>query len=65
MKKLTIILDQSPDSDLKTFFAQELGISQELITFITPKYDQIKSVFSEYQLAETAFDAQYLSERIG
>ena len=65
MKKLTIILDQSPDSDLKTFFAQELGISQELITFITPKYDQIKSVFSEYQLVETAFDAQHLSERIG
>ena len=24
MKKLTIILDQSPDSDLKTLFAQEM-----------------------------------------
>ena len=65
MKKLTIILDQFLDSDLKNFFAQELEISQELITFISPKYDQIKSVFSEYQLAETAFDAQHLSERIG
>lgn len=64
MKKLTIILDQSPDSDLKTFFAQELGISQELITFITPDYDQIRSVFSEYQLSESAFDAEALLERI-
>ena len=65
MKKLTIILDQFPDSDLKAFFAQELAISQELITFISPKYDQIKSVFSEYQLSESAFDAENLSERIG
>ena len=65
MKKLTIILDQYPDSDLKNFFAQELAISQELITFISPKYDQIKSVFSEYQLSESAFDAENLSERIG
>jgi len=64
MKKLTIILDQYPDSDLKNFFAQELGISQELITFITPKYDQIKSVFSEYQLSESAFDAESLLARI-
>ena len=65
MKKLTIILDQFPDSDLKAFFTQELAISQELITFISPKYDQIKSVFSEYQLSESAFDAENLSERIG
>ena len=65
MKKLTIIFDQFPDSDLKNFFAQELGISQELIIFITPKYDQIRSVFSEYQLSESAFDAENLSERIG
>lgn len=64
MKKLTIILDQYSDSDLKNFFAQELGISQELITFITPKYDQIKSVFSEYQLSESAFDAESLLARI-
>lgn len=65
MKKLTIILDQFPDSDLKNFFAQELGLSHELITFITPDYDQIRSVFSEYQLSESAFDAENLSERIG
>ena len=64
MKKLTIILDQYPDSDLKNFFAQELGISQELITFITPKYDQIRSVFSEYQLSESAFDVEALLERL-
>ena len=64
MKKLTIILDQYPDSVLKNFFAQELGISQELIIFITPKYDQIRSVFSEYQLSESAFDAEALSERL-
>ena len=64
MKKLTIILDQFPDSDLKNFFAQELGISQELITFITPKYDQIRSVFSEYQLSESAFDVEALLERL-
>ena len=64
MKKLTIILDQYPDSDLKNFFTQELGISHELITFISPKYDQIKSVFSEYQLSESAFDAEALLERI-
>ena len=44
MKKLTIILDQFPDSDLKAFFAQELAISQELITFISPKYDQIENL---------------------
>lgn len=64
MKKLTIILDQYPDSDLKNFFTQELGISHELITFITPKYDQIRSVFSEYQLSESAFDAESLLARI-
>lgn len=64
MKKLTIIFDQFPDSDLKNFFAQELGISQELIIFITPDYDQIRSVFSEYQLSESAFDAETLAERI-
>ena len=64
MKKLTIILDQYPDSDLKNFFTQELGISYELITFISPKYDQIKSVFSEYQLSESAFDAESLLARI-
>ena len=65
MKKLTIILDQYPDSDLKNFFTQELGISHELITFITPDYDQLRSIFSEYQLSESAFDAENLSERIG
>lgn len=65
MKKLTIILDQFPDSDLKNFFAQELGISHELITFITPDYDQLRSIFPEYQLSESAFDAEDLSERIG
>ena len=59
MKKLTIILDQYPDSDLKNFFAQELGISHELIIFITPDYDQIRSVFSE-----SAFDAESLLARI-
>lgn len=64
MKKLMIILDQFPDSDLKNFFAQELGLSHELITFITPDYDQIRSVFSEYQLSESAFDAESLAERI-
>ena len=64
MKKLTIILDQYPDSDLKNFCAQELGISHELIIFITPDYDQIRSVFSEYQLSESAFDAEALLERI-
>lgn len=64
MKKLTIILDQFPDLDLKTFFAQELGISHELITFITPDYGQIRSVFSEYQLSESAFDAEALAERL-
>ena len=64
MKKLTIILDQYPDSDLKNFFTQELGISHELITFITPKYDQIRSVFSEYQLSESAFDVEALLERL-
>ena len=64
MKKLTIILDQFLDSDLKNFFAQELGLSHELITFITPDYDQIRSVFSEYQLSESAFDAEALLERL-
>jgi len=64
MKKLMIILDQFPDSDLKNFFAQELGLSHELIIFITPDYDQIRSVFSEYQLSESAFDAESLLARI-
>ena len=64
MKKLTIILDQFPDSDLKNFFAQELGISHELITFITPGYGQIRSVFSEYQLSESVFDAEALADRL-
>lgn len=64
MKKLTIILDQSPDSDLKTLFAQEMWIAKELITFLTPEYEKIRSVFSEYQLSESAFDAENLSKRI-
>lgn len=64
MKKLTIILDQSPNSDLKTLFAQEMWIAEELITFLTPEYGDIRSIFSEYQLSESAFDAQNLSERI-
>lgn len=65
MKKLTIILDQSPDSNLKTFFAQELGIDEKVIEFIAPDYEQLRTTFPEYQLTETDFDAQYLSERIG
>ena len=64
MKKLMIILDQSPNSDLKTLFAQEMWIAEELITFLTPKYAEIRSVFSEYQLSESAFDAENLSKRI-
>lgn len=64
MKKLTIILDQFPDSDLKTLFAQEMWIAKELITFLTPEYEKIRSVFSEYQLSESAFDAENLSKRI-
>lgn len=64
MKKLTIILDQYPDSDLKNFFAQELGISQALIIFITPEYGQLRSIFPEYQLSESSFDAEALLERI-
>lgn len=64
MKKLMIILDQFPDSDLKNFFAQELGLSHELITFITPEYDQLRSIFPEYQLSESAFDAESLLARI-
>ena len=64
MKKLTIILDQSPDLDLKTLFAQEMWIAKELITFLTPEYEKIRSVFSEYQLSESAFDAENLSKRI-
>lgn len=64
MKKLTIILDQSPNSDLKALFAQEMWIAKELITFLTPEYEKIRSVFSEYQLSESAFDAENLSKRI-
>ncbi len=31
-----------------------------MIIFITPDSDQIRSVFSEYQLSESAFDAESL-----
>lgn len=63
-KKLIFILDQLPQPAFLEQLAQLLEVSADTLQILSPKYDQLTSFQAEYQLEQTAFDAQHLFEQI-
>lgn len=63
-KKIILLLDQESSPELQNLITQKLNTQREKIRILSPLYTKLTTTLTDYQLEQTEFDAEHLTERI-
>ena len=63
-KKIILLLDKESSPELQNLITQKLNTQREKIRILSPLYTKLTTTLTDYQLEQTEFDAEHLTERI-